>query len=479
LAVSGSTVYMGGSFSGANSINGTLTRNHVAAADATTGTATTWNPNTSGEVSALAVSGSTVYMGGSFSGANSIGGSLTRNNVAAVDATTGTATAWDPNASGVVHALAVLGSTVYIGGDFAGANSINGTLTRNRLAQVDGTTGLATGWGPDADDSVRALASDSGGGVIAGGEFDQVGSVFHEGVASFSEPPAGTAAPAISGTPAVGQTLSCSQGAWSGTMPQSYAHQWLRDGVAIGGATATGYTVTSADAGHALSCRVTASNLGGGASATSAPVDVPAANPTTFLLSVSKAGAGGGSVTSSPGGINCGATCSASYGDGTNVILTATAAAGSKFDGWSGDCAGTGGCTVAMSAARSVTATFAKITIDKKAALAKSTFTATKGGVVTLPIGNPNGVSAQGDVALTTQVRVGTQHKKKTVKIGHATFIVPANGVARVKVPLNKKGRALLKKSRKLKVTAKIVLKANGTSKTLTRTITIKAPKKP
>jgi hypothetical protein len=46
-----------------------------------------------------------------------------------------------------------------------------------------------------------------------------------------------------------------------------------------------------------------------------------------------------------------------------------------------------------------------------------------------------------------------------------------------VKVQLNKKGRAPLKKSKKLKVTAKIVLKANGTSKALTRTITIKAPK--
>jgi hypothetical protein len=39
--------------------------------------------------------------------------------------------------------------------------------------------------------------------------------------------------------------------------------------------------------------------------------------------------------------------------------LTATPAAGSTFTGWSGSCSGTGTCSVAMSAARAVAATFA------------------------------------------------------------------------------------------------------------------------
>jgi hypothetical protein len=80
--------------------------------------------------------------------------------------------------------------------------------------------------------------------------------------------------------------------------------------------------------------------------------------PTTFDLSVSKAGTGSGTVTSSPAGIDCGSTCTAGYTSGTSVTLTATPAAGSVFAGWSGACSGTGTCTVAMSAARSVTATF-------------------------------------------------------------------------------------------------------------------------
>ena len=81
-------------------------------------------------------------------------------------------------------------------------------------------------------------------------------------------------------------------------------------------------------------------------------------NTATFALSVTKAGSGSGTVTSNTGGINCGSTCSANIASGTSVTLTASAASGSSFTGWSGACSGTGTCTVTMSAARAVTATF-------------------------------------------------------------------------------------------------------------------------
>jgi len=80
-------------------------------------------------------------------------------------------------------------------------------------------------------------------------------------------------------------------------------------------------------------------------------------NPPTYALSVAKAGTGGGTLTSSPGGINCGASCSASYTAATLVTLTAAPGAGSLFSGWNA-CSGTGNCQVTMSAAQSVTATF-------------------------------------------------------------------------------------------------------------------------
>ena len=77
------------------------------------------------------------------------------------------------------------------------------------------------------------------------------------------------------------------------------------------------------------------------------------------LLSVGKLGAGTGTVTSIPAGIDCGATCSASFDPDQSVSLGAAAAAGSTFAGWSGACTGTGACVLTMDGNKSVTATFA------------------------------------------------------------------------------------------------------------------------
>jgi hypothetical protein len=79
----------------------------------------------------------------------------------------------------------------------------------------------------------------------------------------------------------------------------------------------------------------------------------------TFTLTLEKSGAGSGSVTSSPAGIDCGIDCSEDYAGSTEVTLTATSDAGSTFDGWSGGaCSGTGTCVVTMDAAKTVTADF-------------------------------------------------------------------------------------------------------------------------
>ena len=84
--------------------------------------------------------------------------------------------------------------------------------------------------------------------------------------------------------------------------------------------------------------------------------------PNTYLLSVNRMGVGGnGTVTSNPGGINCGNVCQAEFTEGTSVTLTAQPASGSSFAGWSGACSGTGSCTVTMDQARSVTARFAGV----------------------------------------------------------------------------------------------------------------------
>lgn len=78
----------------------------------------------------------------------------------------------------------------------------------------------------------------------------------------------------------------------------------------------------------------------------------------TANLSVTKTGAGSGTVTSNPPGIACGAECAAVFAQGTSVTLTAKADANSAFDGWSGACTGKVRCRPVMSEDRDVTAAF-------------------------------------------------------------------------------------------------------------------------
>lgn len=77
-------------------------------------------------------------------------------------------------------------------------------------------------------------------------------------------------------------------------------------------------------------------------------------------LTVTKSGTGTGTVSSDPAGINCGASCSLFYPEGSTVTLSASATSGDTFTGWTGSgCSGTGTCIVAMTAERSVNAAFA------------------------------------------------------------------------------------------------------------------------
>src|SRR5687767_5514449 len=87
-----------------------------------------------------------------------------------------------------------------------------------------------------------------------------------------------------------------------------------------------------------------------------APVDLEIILKRLFTVMVEKAGTGSGTVTSTPAGIDCGATCSAQFEQETAVSLNAAAAPGSVFAGWSGGCSGTAACSVTNNA--TVTARF-------------------------------------------------------------------------------------------------------------------------
>ena len=93
-------------------------------------------------------------------------------------------------------------------------------------------------------------------------------------------------------------------------------------------------------------------------------IDVKAAldavDETLVRLSYTRTGSGKGTVNFSPAGTreSCSSSCSIGYVPGTVVTLTARPIEGGKFSGWSGACSGTEPCSVTMSEARSVTASF-------------------------------------------------------------------------------------------------------------------------
>src|SRR5206468_206392 len=109
-----------------------------------------------------------VLAGGTFTGANSIGGQ-TRNRIARLDATTGLADSFDPNASGYVISIGLQADgKVLAGGGFFG--SIGGQ-PRNGIARLDATTGLADSFNPNADVVVYSIAVPADGKILAGGNF--------------------------------------------------------------------------------------------------------------------------------------------------------------------------------------------------------------------------------------------------------------------------------------------------------------------
>jgi outer membrane protein assembly factor BamB len=177
LLLSGTTLYVGGNFTG---IGGESAGN-LAALDASTG-GQLWTTIISGFPAALAVSGSTLYIGGNLYTVSS----QPRPNLAAVNTSNGSLLPWTASISGVsenptVSALAATNSAVYVGGLF---NNIGGQ-TRNYVAALDPTTAAPTAWNPNADGQVRALVV-SGSTLLVGGFFGTVGGQERVGAAAVS-----------------------------------------------------------------------------------------------------------------------------------------------------------------------------------------------------------------------------------------------------------------------------------------------------
>ena len=161
MALTGSTLYVGGQFSQINGVG----REDLAAINAVDGTLLPWNPGANEEVFELEIADGSVYVGGNF---DQVGGQP-RSNLAEIDAASGAVSAWVPSVSGAVLALAVSDDTVYIG------LVINESPRANSAFAFDRVSALPTAWDPNViDQSVTSLALD-GAEILVGGLFAQLG----------------------------------------------------------------------------------------------------------------------------------------------------------------------------------------------------------------------------------------------------------------------------------------------------------------
>jgi hypothetical protein len=152
-------LYVGGDFSMVSGVP----RAHVACLNSD-GSLNAWNPGADGVVSSFALDDGLVYVGGTFT---NIGGQA-RNCIAALDASTGLASAWDPNASvsfevgqglqAEVNALVVENDMVYAAGIF----STIGGQDRNGVAVLSATTGLASDWNAGLFNAAYSMAMGNG-----------------------------------------------------------------------------------------------------------------------------------------------------------------------------------------------------------------------------------------------------------------------------------------------------------------------------
>jgi hypothetical protein len=180
MAISGSTLYLGGSFT---YVNGEK-RNRLAAINKYTGKLLSLNPDitiTSGicNVNAITLSGTTMYVGGRFS---SVSGSI-RNNLAAFNTETGQLLPWNPDANNLINSISVYGDDVFVAGSFT---AVSGS-TRNRIASVNKTTGALQAANPNMNGLVLAGIVD-GSTYYVGGTFTTAGGITRNRLSAFSLP---------------------------------------------------------------------------------------------------------------------------------------------------------------------------------------------------------------------------------------------------------------------------------------------------
>lgn len=140
----------------------------------------TWNWEPNGPVHAIAVSGDRVYIGGDFTSLSNGGQTVQRAHLAALDADTGDLSSWRADTDGDVRALALDGTRLFAGGGFV---TVDGTRSRRLVALDAGDGSVIRGWKATANRTVRDLLVD-GGTVYVGGQFTALSGVADRGLAA-------------------------------------------------------------------------------------------------------------------------------------------------------------------------------------------------------------------------------------------------------------------------------------------------------
>jgi trimeric autotransporter adhesin len=175
VSADGNTLYFGGDFA---LVNGTSRRN---AAAVSTGVATlrAWSPSATADVVGdldVSASGRTVFVGGRSGG----------GYVQAYGPNVGGSPVWNVATDGDVEAIVVSSSILYVGGHFT---SVAGA-SRGHLAALRASGGGLESWNPGANGVFGAYdAAITSSRVAFGGEFIQVAGEAHQGVAQFSGTP--------------------------------------------------------------------------------------------------------------------------------------------------------------------------------------------------------------------------------------------------------------------------------------------------
>ena len=161
-------ILIGGIFS---SVGG-QTRNYIARLNPDGTLDAAFNPNANAGIFSIVVQADgKILVGGGFNGANSIGGQ-TRNYIARLDPTTGLADSFNPNPNSAVGSIAVQGDgKILASGSFT---SIGGQ-PRNGIARLNPTTGSADSFNPNANNIVASIAVQADGKILAGGSFTRIG----------------------------------------------------------------------------------------------------------------------------------------------------------------------------------------------------------------------------------------------------------------------------------------------------------------